>query len=64
MNGLGIFLMVVAVCFCISLVVIAGVLWRILVAQRAFRLKREQMRLDSIESNSYSLACRGAFIFR
>nr|WP_162482187.1 hypothetical protein [Escherichia coli] len=46
MNGLGIFLMVVAVCFCISLVVIAGVLWRILVAQRAFRLKREQMRLD------------------
>ncbi|MCN2314281.1 hypothetical protein MLZ76_20675, partial [Escherichia coli] len=46
MNGVGIFLMVVAVCFCISLVVIAGVLWRILVAQRAFRLKREQMRLD------------------
>ncbi len=25
MNGVGIFLMVVAVCFCISLVVIAGV---------------------------------------
>ncbi|EIQ1387530.1 TPA: hypothetical protein KL833_004075 [Escherichia coli] len=46
MNGLGIFLMVVAVCFCISLVVIAGVLWRILVAQRAFRRKREQLRLD------------------
>lgn len=31
MNGVGIFLMVVAVCFCLSLVVIAGVLWRILV---------------------------------
>ena len=46
MNGVGIFLMVVAVWFLISLVVMAGLLWRILVAQRAFRLKREQMRLD------------------
>jgi hypothetical protein len=46
MNGVGIFLMVVAVCFCISLVVIAGVLWRILVAQRAFRRKREQLFID------------------
>lgn len=60
MNGLGIFLMIVAVCFCISLVVIAGVLWRILVAQRAFRLKREQMRKVTLTASR----CRGAFIFR
>ena len=46
MNGVGIFLMVVAVWFCFSLAFIAGVLWRILVAQTAFRRKREQMHLD------------------
>jgi hypothetical protein len=46
MNGLGIFLVIMAVWFCFSLVVIAGVLWRILVTQRAFRRKREQMHLD------------------
>lgn len=52
MNGVGIFLMVVAVCFCISLVVIAGVLWRILVAQRAFRRKREQLRSGCVSFKS------------
>lgn len=52
MNGLGIFLMVVAVGFCISLVVIAGVLWRILVAQRAFRRKREQLRSECVSFKS------------
>lgn len=46
MNGLGIFLVIMAVWFCFSLVVVAGVLWRILVAQRAFRRKREQLFID------------------
>ncbi|EIY2202301.1 hypothetical protein MMI78_004536 [Escherichia coli] len=46
MNGLGIFLVIMAVWFCFSLVVIAGVLWCILVAQRAFRRKREQLFID------------------
>lgn len=46
MNGLGIFLVIMAVWFCFSLVVIAGVLWRILVAQRVFRRKREQLFID------------------
>lgn len=52
MNGLGIFLVIMAVWFCLSLVVIAGVLWRILVAQRAFRRKREQLRSGCVSFKS------------